>query len=475
MNKLKTLFPPFTSSYLLVFGLFLFATGHILFSKYMFMDGLFYTTIARNISVGDCSLWNLKFTNTFYPVFHEHPPLAMYIESIYFDLFGYNWFVDKFYSFSTYIFTAVVIHKIWKLLYPNYAISWLIIFFWLFTPVVYWAVGNNMLENTMTIFILFSVYSLLRYILCLRWYFLIFAGVFIALGFLTKGFVALFPLSFFFIYFLVFRKISFFSMILRTLLLIASSICPLILLFLVHPQAFVAIQDYISIQVINSLNNIVTVESRFFIVKRLLSELLVVFGLLTILYLFTRNKGEKLDIEVSQKKWALFFILFGLTGVLPIMVSMKQSGYYILSSYPLIIIGLASFFIQKLYVLHVKLHDFKYFKMIGLILFSFGLIYSLTSIHKYGKDEKLVKDVELISSYLKKGTIVTASETMNDDYSIHAYLYRFNFISIDCTNRYTSLFYLINSDEPNTTELRSEYSLVPLGTQVLKLYRKKKL
>lgn len=152
---------------------------------------------------------------------------------------------------------------------------------------------------------------------------------------------------------------------------------------------------------------------------------------------------------------------------------MKQSGFYILPSYPLLIIGIASIFIQKLYVLHVKLHDFKYFKIIGIVLFSFGLIYSLTSINKYGKDEKLVKDVELISSYLKKGTIVTASETMIDDFYLHAYLYRFNFISIDCNNKFTSRFYLVNTEEPNTTELGTKYMLVPLNTKVLKLYCKK--
>jgi hypothetical protein len=174
-----------------------------------------------------------------------------------------------------------------------------------------------------------------------------------------------------------------------------------------------------------------------------------------------------------QKKWALFFIFFGLTGVLPIMVSMKQSGYYILPSYPLLIIGIACLFIQKLYVLHLKLHDFKYFKIIGIVLFSLGLIYSLTSINKYGKDEKLVKDVEVISSYVHKGTIFNASQAMMDDYSLHAYLYRFNFISIDCNNKFTSRFYLVNTEESNTTELGTKYTLVPLNTKVLKLYCKK--
>jgi len=473
MNKLKSLFPPFASSYLLVFGLFLFATGHVLFSKYMFMDGLFYTTIARNISIGDCSVWNLKFTNTFYPAFHEHPPLAMFIESLYFDLFGYNWFVDKFYSFSTYIFTAFVIHKIWKLLYPDYRISWLLIFFWLFTPVVYWAVANNMLENTMTIFILFSVYFLLKSTFQKQWYFILLSGFCIVLGFLTKGFVALFPISFYFIHFLVFRKFSFGSMIFKSLLLISSFLLPLFLLFLINPLALSAIQDYFNVQVVNSLNNIVTVESRFFIIKRLLSELLVVFILLALIYFSTRKKLANNGVDKLHKQWALFFILFGLTGVLPIMISMKQSGYYILPTYPLLIIGLVSLFLNRLNYVHLKLVHLKRFNLIASIIFIAGVIYALSSVNSYGKDEKIVKDVEVISSFLTKGTIVNSSLNLIDDFSLHAYLYRKNFISIQCNDQLTSKYFLVNTEEPNNPDISASYTIIPLETNVLKLYQKK--
>lgn len=439
----------------------------------MFMDGLYYTTIARNIAIGDCSVWNLKFTNTVFIEFHEHPPLAMFLESLYFDVLGYNWFVDKLYSFSTYIFTAFAIHKLWKLLYPSYRISWLLVFFWLFTPVVYWAVANNMLENTMTIFILFSVYFLLKSTFQKQWYFILLAGICIALGFLTKGFVALFPISFYFIHFLVFRKFSFSSMIFKSFLLIASFLFPLLLLFLINPLALSAIQDYINVQVINSLNNIVTVESRFFIVKRLLSELLVVFILLALIYFFTRKKLANHAVDKSHKQWALFFSLFGLTGVLPIMISMKQSGYYILPSYPLLIIGLVSLFLNRLNYVHLKLVHLKHFNLAATILFVSGLVYALSSINSYGKDEKIVKDVEVISSFLKKGTIVNSSLNLLDDFSLHAYLYRNNFISIQCNDQLTSKYFLVNTEEPNNPDISDSYAIVPLKTNVLKLYTKK--
>ena len=460
--------------YLFVLGFFLITVGHLLFANYMFMDGLYYTTIARNISVGDCSVWNLKFTNTVFTSFHEHPPLAMWIESFYFDLFGTHWFVDKFFSFSTYLVTVFILHKTWKLLYPTSGASWVTVLFWLFTPVVSWSVANNMLENTLTIFMLLAVYFLIKVTLFARWYDLLFAGICISLGFLTKGFVAFFPLSFFFIYFIIHRGMSFGTMVAKSILLLVYIILPLLFLFLINHASFVAIQEYINIQVVNSLKNIVTVESRFFIVKRLFSELLVMFILLALLYFYTRKKNEKESNNQQQKKWSLFLIVFGLTGVLPILISMKQSGYYILPTYPIFALGLCSLFYDRIHWVHAKLASSGIFKKISLVFFVVGVVYSLTSITRYGKDEVVVKDIKKISSFVKKGTIINTPTYLQDDYSIHAYFYRFNFVSLDCNDRFVSNYYLVNIDEVKENVIDENFREVPLKTSLLKLYRRKK-
>ena len=459
--------------YFFVVGAFLIVTGQLMFAKYMFMDGLYYTTIARNIAVGDCTVWDLKFTNTFFTHFHEHPPLAMWLESLYFEVFGSNWFVDKFYSFNTYIFTAYFIRKIWKTIYVNSPLSWVVLLFWLFTPVVFWAVGNNMLENTLSIFLLISVYYSLKSVMTNKWFYPILSGLFIALGFLTKGFVAFFPLSFFFIYFLIFKDFKFKLMFKNSILLSIGILLPLCLLFMINHNAYLSIKAYFNIQVVNSLNNIVTVESRFFIVKRLFSELLVTFSLLLVIYFTTIKKKILISKNSIEFKWFLFFILFGLTGVLPIIVSLKQSGYYILPTYPLFSIAIVSLFKNRLTYFHEKIVDSMILKFVSITILLVGFMLVISSISKYGKDEKIVKDIEVISKYLKKGVVIDSPISMSDDFSIHAYFYRFNFISIDCNNKFTSRFYLVNTEEPNNTELGTKYTLVPLNTKVLKLYRKK--
>ena len=195
--------------YFFVIGLFLIITSNHLLSKGMFMDGLFYATISRNISVGDGSLWHLKFTNTLLKNFHEHPPLAMWLQSFYFDCFGTNMIVDKLYSFSTYFFSAVVIHKSWKFLFPKSELSWIVLFFWLFTPVVSWSVSNNMLENTLTIFILLAFYYSLKYILNDKLYYTFIAGFFCVFRFSNKRFCCIISIIYFFYLFSLLQGIFF--------------------------------------------------------------------------------------------------------------------------------------------------------------------------------------------------------------------------------------------------------------------------
>jgi len=459
--------------YFFVIGAFLLVTGQLMFAKYMFMDGLYYTTIARNLAVGDGSVWDLKFTNTVFTHFHEHPPLAMWLESLCFKVFGTSWFIDKMYTVSTYVFSGFVIHKIWRVCYPSSGLSWATLLFWLFTPVVFWAVNNNMLENTLTIFLLSSIFFSLRTVLTGKPYYPLLAGLFIALGFLTKGFVALFPLSFFGVYLLIFKEYTFKTAIKDTALLVIGMLVPLGMLFLFNQDAYLSIKAYFNIQVVNSLNNIVTVESRFFIVKRLLSELLVIFSLLLLLFIFSYKKKFPFSRKTLEFKWFLFFSSLGLTGVLPILISLKQSGFYILPTYPLFAIGFVSLFKDRITFFHQQIVDSIYTKYVSIILFMGGLTLALSSIGSYGKDEKLVKDVEVISRYLKKGEVVGASTSMIDDFSIHGYLYRFNFISIHCDNAQTSKYFLLNMGESSEANVPLGYKLVSLHTEILQLYTKK--
>jgi len=96
-----------------IISLFIFINGYNLFSDGMFMDGLIYSAIANNLSEGMGSFWDLQFGEVWEVHFREHPPLSMYIESIFHRIFGASFLVERFYSFGIYLATLYALFLLW--------------------------------------------------------------------------------------------------------------------------------------------------------------------------------------------------------------------------------------------------------------------------------------------------------------------------------------------------------------------------
>jgi 4-amino-4-deoxy-L-arabinose transferase-like glycosyltransferase len=143
--------------YLLCLALLLIISSNVLFTNTMFVDGLIYSTISHNLSLGIGSIWDLHFTKTMYNDFHEHPPLAMYIQSWFYPVFGESRLVDKIHSLTMIILHAFLIIQLWKTISKSKEISWVPVLLWVVTPVVFWSSSNNMLENTLSLFTTLSV------------------------------------------------------------------------------------------------------------------------------------------------------------------------------------------------------------------------------------------------------------------------------------------------------------------------------
>ena len=75
----------------------------------MFVDGVTYASIARNLAAGRGSFWSPSYTATLYPVFHEHPPLGFWLQSWWFRMFGDHLFVERVYTVAVAAATAVLI------------------------------------------------------------------------------------------------------------------------------------------------------------------------------------------------------------------------------------------------------------------------------------------------------------------------------------------------------------------------------
>src|SRR5213592_3115017 len=80
----------------------------------MFVDGVTYAAIARNLAEGRGSFWQPFYTATVYPAFHEQPPLGMWLESLWFRALGDRPYVERLYAACTAAATAVLIAAIWR-------------------------------------------------------------------------------------------------------------------------------------------------------------------------------------------------------------------------------------------------------------------------------------------------------------------------------------------------------------------------
>ncbi|MGB3154386.1 MAG: glycosyltransferase family 39 protein [Chitinophagaceae bacterium] len=458
--------------YLFVIGAFLILISPEILSEGMFIDGLFYSTISNNLAHGIGTFWNRQFTATTFTQFNEHPPLAFGLQSLFITLFGDSSYVDKIYSITTYVITGCILLNIWKTL--GYRHGWLPLLCWFSIPLVSWACKNNVLENTMMIFTTLSVLFYLKSLKSNRFFYVLLSGLMLALGFLTKGFVAFFPWTFPFFWWLLSRQKSFREMLTDSIGIFLFTVLPLVTLIILSPEARLSLNKYINNQVLYSLKNIVAVNSRFFIVKKLFMELIPVIGL-SLLFIGAgwRKKFPFTTLKSYYKK-AGVFILLGLAGVLPVMISMKQSGIYILTAFPFFAIGaaillypLAAFFLDTI---NYRSKKFLLFKFTGYGLFFIGLLLCLYFANHIGRDKNKIQDTHLILSKISYGSTVNVVPDLWWDWSLQGYFARFKNVSLD-SNLANKRAYLIIKNENLPDSILKNYTKIELQTTEYKLYQ----
>lgn len=460
--------------YLLAIGVFLIIVCRDILANGMFLDGLIYSTVSKNLAHGIGTFWNPHFSATLLQSFHEHPPLAFGMQSIFFKILGESRFVDRFYSLITVFATGLVLLKIWKTI--GFKNGWIPLFLWLTTATVFWTSYNNLLENTLSVFTSLSVLFYLKYEENKKICFLMLSGTVLAFGFLIKGFVAFFPWTLPILMWLIFRHKTFERMAIESAGLLFFTIAPLFLLVLFLPVARMSLLEYINHQVIDSIKNSITVNSRFDIIKRLINELAPAAGLIILLQLFRLVRKSQIIIGNENIKKALVFIFLGLTGVLPVMVSMKQSGFYILPAYPFFSIGAAilvyPFLEDFIEGIDFKSAGFLFFKWTGYGIFFLGILLSVLYSDGYSRDSDKIKDTYAILTVVPEGSIININPGMYEDWSLHAYFARFKNVSLDRDLNNRREFLLIKNEYFSDT-LSSGYNAVIVNATGYRLFKKK--
>lgn len=425
-----------TPFWLLLIGITLILLSNSLLTEGMFLDGVLYACISRNMAVGMGSFWNPFYTQTIGPVFHSHPPLAFGLEALFFKLLGDHWWVEKAYSALTFLLTALLIALIWKRSTNNFRWAWLPLLFWLAIPIVSWSATNNLLENTMSVFVMLSVYLMIVSYQRNSKLWLFLAGIALFAAFLSKGFTGLFPLVFPIIYCIFDDKRRWIQGPIDTLLLMVTLAVLSGVMFLFFPPSFAYLKDYINLQVIGGGLHEATVSTRFYIVFSLLLQLiapLVIFSIILIMSKIINKDKHKVFEFAPDKKHFFSFLILGLTGVLPIMLSVKQRDFYMLAALPFFALafGHLSLSMVNMMLLEIRPKTRNWMMIASSVVLLVGMVLNISHIGKYGRDEALIEEVKNRMAEADGENIIEITPEEYTQWAKHAYYMRYGKISLN--------------------------------------------
>ena len=421
--------------YLFVIAFFLLIISPFLLAEGMFMDGMFYTAISHNLANGIGTFWQPRMEATM--LFYQHPPLAFGLQSLFYRLFGDSLYIDKLYSVTTFLATGVLMFLIWKISGKKSATAWLPLLMWLCFSLVWWALPNNMLENTMSIFIMAS---LLFYLLCKkrkRWYWLPVSGFMLCLAFFTKGPTGLFPLVMPCVYGIVFKE-KIWTVIKEVCLILLGLFVPCLLLFVFVPASYSFMENYVQAQVLNSLRHVVTVNSRLYILLKFLIETipqLIILALLIVYERVTKNRTLSHSYKMHNKMF-WFLVLTGLCGIIPIMVSLKQRGFYILPVFPFFALAWAMLFEKSVqqFIQRISAKVRHSLYIVSLLLIAVGIGSIIQHADTYSRDEQILTDIKQLLPHIPEKATIAMDKSMSEEWSLYAYFARYKYISLDVYN-----------------------------------------
>lgn len=451
----------------------------------MFMDAVLYTSVAHNEAQGIGTFWFPQFSKLNLNVaglhaFHEQPPLVFGIQSVFFRIFGDSMYVERFYVFLTTCITAWLLHLFWRRVFiarPEWKrMSWLPILLWITVPTVFWGASNNVNENTMGIFTLASV--LCSYVALQReqgfaiWLW-IGSGIFIFLATLSKGFPGFFPLCVPVLYALATRKVSVSKSLLATGVLCAVPLLIYGVLFQVEPSKE-SLSTYLFKRAMQRIAEAPTTSNRFQSLENVFMDVLPAIGLLLIFFIIGRLRKVQYHFA-SPKGTILFFILVGLAGSVPLMLTMVQKAFYLLPCYPFFALGfglLAAPFVLRLQdTMNTASKGFKVFCGIGLLLIA-GAVTAVAAMKgNTGRDRDVLHDTRIISKVVPAyATVTVTSNAFYIDWELQCYLMRYYYISSDFKPATPNAYFIIDKQEKPDRDM-SAYRKLDMGLERYDLYR----
>ena len=451
----------------------------------MFIDGIQYAVVSKNLANGLGTFWFPHISQNWNTmgsnVFLENPPLVYGIQSLFFRIFGDSLYTERIYCLFTALVSVLFIAGIWKLVNRNnkeiQKLSWLPVLIWISVPIVFRSYQMNVQENTMGIFILASVFFVLKGLASqkLSILYILLGGVFIFLSTLCKGATGLFPIVAVAIFWVSGGKIKFSRAFFYSLILF---IIPVLLyvLILLNDNANESLTFYYKSRLLERISNDSVVNSHFHIIFVLLINLLP--GLIVSFIAFLiRRKKVSLSQYKEEKTHILLFFCIGLAGSLPLALTLVQRDFYLGPSLPFFALALALF--TSLYLEDVfrqfsqKATNIKRLKVLSISFLLGGLIYTGLMLGKTERDQDILHDTYLFGELIEEGSRVHLIKAAQDDtlthWNLELYLARYFNISLGLALEDSEYIILAQEGIPPDDEL---FEIVPLDTETYRLYQR---
>jgi 4-amino-4-deoxy-L-arabinose transferase-like glycosyltransferase len=419
----------------------------------MFMDGTLYSAVSHNLANGIGTFWFPSFSYNnlagIHDSFHEQPPLVFAIQSLFFKLFGDSMYVERFYTLLCLIVNMFLIRTLWREIFKTdkhtQELSWLPVLFWITVPVCFWSFSNNMHENTVSMFILLAVLFIYELItqkqkIAIR---LILAGVFIFLASFSKGLPGLFPIAIPFV-FLYKDQISFKKALLYAgvLFLVVASLYGIMLL---SSSARESLYNYAVLRLFKRVNDVPTTTNYLDTLFRLIFE----SGIMAALVLIVRLCTRKFTAERTEHPTrSITFFLIGLLGILPLMLTLVQKGFYMVPALPFIAIGFSILIAPQVNILFTRLEESKLLpalKIIFILVAITTITLPVINLGKSSRDKELLEDIHRMGAVIPEKSVINCSKEFISDWSLQTYLSRYYFISLDINIPHD--YYLCNKNE----------------------------
>ena len=275
------------------------------------------------MALGEGSFWRPPYFSGDVEFFSDHPPLGLWLQSLWFSLLGGAFWVERLFCVGLSVLIGAMVVGLARDISPVERSGWWSLLIFFLIPVTTYTLKNNALDSMVAATALVAVWAAWRG--RQKLWLNLFVGIGCVIGFMIKGPVALFPLAAPACFALIMDKD-----VRQMLVASAWSALPVAIACLVLMQvesAMVFLQRYFENQVVASLvGDRWIVHGRGYQFLQLLNNLAVAAAATFVGWMFTRS------IRFSREFWSFFAI--GLLGALPLLLSPRQFKHYLLPSMP---------------------------------------------------------------------------------------------------------------------------------------------